>query len=102
MVVPIDLQAPKGRLILPQVQAIRDALDNDTAALVVKERELAAVLQKLREPPNLVVCDSQAVLKTLADIPRNVPCTTFSTLYNHKLVPRGGQHGTCVSNGFRH
>jgi [FeFe] hydrogenase H-cluster maturation GTPase HydF len=81
MVVPIDLQAPKGRLILPQVQAIRDALDNDACALVVKERELAAVLGKLREPPHLVVCDSQAVLKTVADIPRNVLCTTFSTLF---------------------
>lgn len=81
MVVPIDLQAPKGRLILPQVQAIRDALDNDACAMVVKERELAAVLQKLREAPNLVVCDSQAVLKTIADVPRNVLCTTFSTLF---------------------
>jgi [FeFe] hydrogenase H-cluster maturation GTPase HydF len=106
MVVPIDLQAPKGRLILPQVQAIRDALDNDAAALVVKERELAAVLQKLREPPNLVVCDSQAVLKTLADIPRNVPCTTFSTLFaraKYDLVEaaRGAAKIDKLKNGSR-
>jgi [FeFe] hydrogenase H-cluster maturation GTPase HydF len=81
MVVPIDLQAPKGRLILPQVQAIRDALDSDASVFVVKERELAAALARLNQKPDLVVCDSQAVLKTIADIPRNVRCTTFSTLF---------------------
>ena len=67
LVVPIDLQAPKGRLILPQVQVIRDALDNDAAAMVVKEREYGGLLQRLVRPPDLVVCDSQAVLKTVAD-----------------------------------
>jgi hypothetical protein len=51
LIVPIDLQAPKGRLILPQVQAIRDGLDNDAAVLVVKEREYSAVLSRLKEPP---------------------------------------------------
>ncbi len=81
MVVPIDLQAPKGRLILPQVQALRDTLDNDAAALVVKERELAFRLGQLRSPPDLVVCDSQVVLKMVADIPPEVPCTTFSILF---------------------
>jgi [FeFe] hydrogenase H-cluster maturation GTPase HydF len=81
MVVPIDLQAPKGRLILPQVQAIRDALDSDASVFVVKERELAAALARLTQKPDLVVCDSQAVLKTIADTPRDVPCTTFSTLF---------------------
>ena len=80
LVVPIDLQAPKGRLILPQVQTIRDALDNDAAALVVKERELAHVLQLLRAPPDLVICDSQVVQKVVADTPPSVPCTTFSIL----------------------
>jgi [FeFe] hydrogenase H-cluster maturation GTPase HydF len=81
MVVPIDLQAPKGRLILPQVQALRDTLDSDAAALVVKERELAHRLSLLRDPPDLVVCDSQVVLKMVADTPPAVPCTTFSILF---------------------
>ena len=81
LVVPIDLQAPKGRLILPQVQTIRDALDNDSAALVVKERELSHVLGMLRRPPDVVVCDSQVVLKMVADAPPDVKCTTFSILF---------------------
>lgn len=81
LVVPIDLQAPKGRLILPQVQTIRDALDNDASVMVVKERELAAALARLTTPPDLVVCDSQVVLKMVADIPADVPCTTFSILF---------------------
>ena len=81
LVVPIDLQAPKGRLILPQVSTIRDALDNDAATVVCKERELAHVLGLLREPPDLVVCDSQVVLKMVADTPPGVPCTTFSILF---------------------
>lgn len=82
LVAPIDLQAPKGRLILPQVQAIRDALDSDAAAVVVKEREYAAFLSRLATPPDLVVCDSQAVLKVIADTPAGVPCTTFSILFS--------------------
>ena len=81
LIVPIDLQAPKGRLILPQVQAIRDALDNDSAVMVVKEREYAAALEKLKAPPDIVVCDSQMVLKMAADTPENVKCTTFSILF---------------------
>jgi [FeFe] hydrogenase H-cluster maturation GTPase HydF len=81
LVVPIDLQAPKGRLILPQVQTIRDALDNDAAALIVKERELASMLGKMNVKPDLVVCDSQAVLKVSADIPPEIPFTTFSILF---------------------
>jgi [FeFe] hydrogenase H-cluster maturation GTPase HydF len=82
LIVPIDLQAPKGRLILPQVQAIRDALDNDAAVMVVKEREYAAILKKLNQPPDIVVCDSQVVLKMTADTPLNVKCTTFSILFS--------------------
>ncbi|NPU85727.1 MAG: [FeFe] hydrogenase H-cluster maturation GTPase HydF [Syntrophaceae bacterium] len=80
LVVPIDLQAPKGRLILPQVQTIRDALDSDAAALMVKERELAAMLARLVRPPDLVVTDSQAILKVSGDTPASVPLTTFSIL----------------------
>ena len=81
LVVPIDLQAPRGRLILPQVQTIRDSLDADAAVAVVKEREYAAFLDRLREPPDLAVCDSQVALKMVADTPRDVPCTTFSILF---------------------
>jgi [FeFe] hydrogenase H-cluster maturation GTPase HydF len=81
LVVPIDLQAPKGRLILPQVQTIRDALDNDAAALMVKERELACMLAALKQNPSIAVCDSQAILKVSADVPKEVPCTTFSILF---------------------
>ena len=79
--VPIDLQAPRGRLILPQVQAIRDCLDSDAAVVVVKEREYAAFLEQMRVPPDIVVCDSQVVLKVTADTPPGVPCTTFSILF---------------------
>jgi len=81
LVVPIDLQAPKGRLILPQVQTIRDALDNDAMTLVVKERELVAALVNLKNPPVIVVTDSQAILKVTADVPKNIPVTTFSILF---------------------
>ena len=81
LVVPIDLQAPKGRLILPQVQTIRDALDNDAATLVVKEREYAYTLSLLNRPPDLVVCDSQVVMKMVADTPKEIKCTTFSILF---------------------
>ena len=69
LVVPIDKEAPKGRLILPQVQSIRDLLDSDAFALVVKERELKAALERLTVPPKLVVTDSQAFLKVAADTP---------------------------------
>ena len=82
LVVPIDKEAPKGRLILPQVQVIRDLLDNDAMAMVVKERELQAALAKLKTPPKLVVTDSQAFLKVAADTPPEVPMTGFSVLFS--------------------
>jgi len=81
LVVPIDKEAPKGRLILPQVQSIRDALDNDSWCVVAKERELAHVLDRLKQPPALVVTDSQAFLKVAADTPPEVPMTSFSILF---------------------
>ncbi len=80
LVVPIDKEAPKGRLILPQVQSIRDLLDSDAYCLVVKERELRRALDQLKTPPKLVVTDSQAFLKVAADTPRQVPMTSFSIL----------------------
>ena len=81
-ITPIDLQAPKGRLILPQVQAIRDSLDNDLIVMVVKEREYPDALRMLNKKPDLVVCDSQVVYKMVADTPDDVPCTTFSILFS--------------------
>lgn len=81
LVVPIDKEAPKGRLILPQVQTIRDLLDNDAYCLVVKERELRDALDRLKQPPALVVTDSQAFLKVAADTPPGVPLTSFSILF---------------------
>lgn len=80
LVVPIDKEAPKGRLILPQVQSIRDVLDSDACCLVVKERELRSALDRLKTPPKLVVTDSQAFLKVAADTPLDVPLTSFSIL----------------------
>ncbi len=81
LVVPIDLEAPRGRLILPQVQSIRDLLDNDAYCMVVKERELRDALDRLNRPPALVVTDSQAFLKVVGDTPPNVPMTSFSILF---------------------
>lgn len=81
LVVPIDKEAPKGRLILPQVQSIRDLLDNDSFSLVVKERELREALSRFNKPPKLVVTDSQAFLKVAADTPPDIPMTSFSILF---------------------
>ena len=63
LVTPIDLAAPKGRLILPQVQVIREILDRDAIAITVKERELEAALENMKKKPKLVITDSQAILK---------------------------------------
>jgi [FeFe] hydrogenase H-cluster maturation GTPase HydF len=81
LVIPIDKEAPKGRLILPQVQSIRDLLDNDAFSIVVKERELREALSFLNKPPKLVVTDSQAFLKVAADTPPEIPLTSFSILF---------------------
>ena len=80
LVVPIDKEAPKGRLILPQVMAIRDLLDGESLALVTQDRELRRAIDGLARPPALVVTDSQAFLKVAADVPRGVPMTSFSIL----------------------
>ena len=81
LVVPIDTEAPKGRLIVPQVQTIRDLLDGDAFCLVVKERELREALGRLSRRPALVVTDSQAFLKVSADTPPEVKMTSFSILF---------------------
>ena len=80
LVVPIDKEAPKGRLIQPQVQAIRELLDGDSYSMVVKERELRDALDRLRRPPALVVTDSQAFLKVAGDTPAGIKMTSFSIL----------------------
>lgn len=81
LVVPIDSAAPKGRLILPQQQTIRDLLDSGCIPLVVRDSELAAALAALKTPPALVVTDSQAFGKVAAIVPPSVPLTSFSILF---------------------
>lgn len=78
--IPIDYEAPKGRLILPQVQSIRDCLDYNQSAVVVKENDYKRVLESFREPPALVVCDSQVVDFMVRETPADIKCTTFSIL----------------------
>lgn len=85
LVIPIDLAAPKGRLILPQVQTLRDILDHDAYALVVKERELRDALDNLPKKPKIVITDSQAFLEVSTDTPPDVLLTSFSILFaRHK------------------
>ncbi len=80
LITPIDDEAPEGRLILPQVQAIRDILDNDAIAIVAKEREVDALLKRLSPRPALVITDSQVFKKADASIPDDIPLTSFSTV----------------------
>jgi [FeFe] hydrogenase H-cluster maturation GTPase HydF len=81
LVVPIDKAAPKGRLILPQQQVIRDILEHDGIAVVTKEYELKATLEQLGRKPALVITDSQVFLKVAADTPKKIPLTSFSILF---------------------
>lgn len=81
LVVPIDKAAPKGRLILPQQQTIRDILEADATAIVVKEHELRDTLMSLGKKPRMVITDSQVFAKVSADTPRDVLLTSFSILF---------------------
>ena len=81
LVVPIDSAAPKGRLILPQQQTIRDILEADAAAIVVKENELTDTLQNLGKRPKLVITDSQVFKKVAAETPADILLTSFSILF---------------------
>jgi [FeFe] hydrogenase H-cluster maturation GTPase HydF len=81
LVVPIDKAAPKGRLILPQQQTIRDILEADAAAVAVKEFELRETLESLGKKPALVITDSQVFAKVSADTPPDIPLTSFSILF---------------------
>jgi [FeFe] hydrogenase H-cluster maturation GTPase HydF len=80
LITPVDVEAPEGRIILPQVQAIRDILDNDCVAIILKEREVETFLQKTKIIPKLVVTDSSIFLKADAMIPKDIPLTGFSIL----------------------
>jgi len=80
LITPIDIEAPAGRLILPQVQMIRDILDNDCVAIVVKEREVDSFLKRTGIKPKLAITDSQIFLKADASIPKDIPLTGFSVV----------------------
>lgn len=81
LVTPIDSAAPKGRLILPQQQVIRDILDMGAMAFVTKETELKRALQNLKASPTIVITDSQAFKSVAADTPEDIPLTSFSILF---------------------
>ena len=81
LVVPIDKEAPKGRIILPQVQTLRDLLDSNCMSLVVKETELQEALENLKTPPSLVITDSQAFKQVAEIVPEDIPLTSFSILF---------------------
>ena len=80
LITPIDVEAPSGRLILPQMQAIRDILDNDAVAIVLKEREVDAFLKKTKIKPALAITDSQVFVKADASVPNDIPLTSFSIM----------------------
>jgi [FeFe] hydrogenase H-cluster maturation GTPase HydF len=80
LITPIDTEAPAGRMILPQVQAIRDILDNDAVAIVLKENEVDALLKKINIRPALAITDSQVFAKANASIPADIPLTSFSIM----------------------
>ena len=80
LVIPIDKAAPKGRLILPQQQVIRDVLEADGAAICVKEYELRELLDTIGKRPAMVITDSQVFAKVSADVPEEIPLTSFSIL----------------------
>ncbi len=80
LVIPIDKAAPKGRLILPQQQVIRDILDSRCSALCVQEDNVVNTLESLRNPPALVITDSQAFASVMKDVPESIPLTSFSIL----------------------
>ncbi len=80
LVVPIDLGAPRGRLIMPQIKALRDILDADAIAIICKERELPTTLRSIEKRPALVITDSQVFPQVAADVPQDIMLTSFSIL----------------------
>ncbi len=106
LVTPIDKAAPKGRLILPQQQTIRDILEADAIAVVTKEFELRETLERLGTPPKLIVTDSQVFAKVSADTPVHIPLTSFSILFarykgNLETLVRGALAVEKLDNGAR-
>ncbi|MEA3503886.1 MAG: [FeFe] hydrogenase H-cluster maturation GTPase HydF [Bacteroidota bacterium] len=106
LITPIDSEAPEGRMILPQVQAIRDILDNDCVAVVLKEDEMESFVKKMSPKPALAITDSQVFPKADAAIPKDVPLTSFSTmLARHKgdfeNYMRGTPHLAKLKKGDR-
>ena len=104
LVVPIDKAAPKGRLILPQQQTIRDILDHNAIAIVVKETDLKHTLETLGKKPALVITDSQVFDKAAADTPSDIPLTSFSILFarykgNLKTLVDGARMLRHLENG---
>lgn len=106
LITPIDEEAPEGRMILPQVQAIRDILDNDAIAVVAKERELDSLLKRLQPRPSLAITDSQVFKKADASIPDDIPLTSFSTVLarykgDFENYLKGTPHLSNLSDGDR-
>lgn len=106
LVTPIDKAAPKGRLILPQQQTIRDILESDAAAFVVKENGLKDALKNLGKKPAMVITDSQVFGKVSADTPKDIPLTSFSILFaqykgNLQTVVRGAAAIGSLQKGDR-
>jgi len=106
LVTPIDKSAPKGRLILPQQQTIRDILEADAIAVVTKEFELRETLEKLGTKPKLVITDSQVFAKVSADTPLDIPLTSFSILFARykgdlETLVRGATTIEKLENGSR-
>lgn len=104
LVVPIDSAAPKGRLILPQQQTIRDLLDAGAVSIVVRNTELAKTLEKLNHRPNLVITDSQAFQEVAAIVPEDIPLTSFSILFarykgNLEILASGARTLDLLENG---
>lgn len=97
LITPIDKEAPKGRMILPQVQAIRDVLDHDAYCVVVRENAIEQALRDLTRPPALAVTDSQAFGKVSQAVPPEVPLTSFSIL----LARMKGDLATCAAGAAR-
>lgn len=93
LITPIDIEAPKGRMILPQVQAIRDTLDHDCYCLVVKENSLADALANMKTPPALAVTDSQAFGTVSPIVSETIPLTSFSIL----LARQKGDLAACAA-----
>lgn len=104
LVVPIDSAAPKGRLILPQQQTIRDILEADAVCVVVKENQLKSTLHKLGQKPKLVITDSQVFEQVAADTPEDILMTSFSILFarykgNLEAAVQGAKALDSLQNG---